>query len=57
MDSLIIKSVIRLSVRSLGCSFARASAWSFVCVSGCSVVSVVPPFAQFFLLFMGINML
>ena len=57
MDRLIIKSVIRPSVRSLDFSFAEASAWSFVCVSGCSVVSVVPPFAQFFLLFMGINML
>ena len=30
---LIFHVVIRLSVRSLGCSFARVSAFSFVCAS------------------------
>ena len=44
MDRLIVNSVIRLSVRSSGCSFARAYACSFVCVSGlfsCSPVCLV----------------
>ena len=34
VDRLIVNSVIRLSVRSLGCSFAGVSAGSFVCASG-----------------------
>ena len=34
MDRSIVNSVIRLFVRSLGCSFAQASVCSFVCVSG-----------------------
>ena len=44
MDRLIVNSVIRLFVRSLGCSFAQASVCSFVCVSGlfsCSSVCLV----------------
>ena len=40
MDRLIVNSVIRLSVRSLGSSFAGVSASSFVCASGFS--SFVP---------------
>ena len=54
VDRLIVNSVSRRSVRSLGCSFARASVCSFVCVSGLFSCS---SFAQFFSLFMGINML
>ena len=34
MDCLIVNSVIRLFVRSLGFSFAQASVCSLVCVSG-----------------------
>ena len=49
VDRLIVDSVIRLSVRSLGYPLVRSFALR--------VCSVVPPFAQFFLLFMGINML
>ena len=43
MDHLIINSVIRLSVRSLGCSFAWASVCSFVCVSGLFRCSSICP--------------
>ena len=49
VDRLIVNSVIRLSLRSLGLPFVHSFAF-LVC-------SVVPPFAQFFLLFMGVNML
>ena len=49
MDRLIVNSVIRLSVLSLGLPFVRSFAF-LVC-------SVVPPFVQLFLLFMGLNML
>ena len=49
MDRLIVTSVVGLSVCSRGYSFARSFAF-LVC-------SVVPPFAQFSLLFLGINML
>ena len=44
MDRFIVNSVIRLFVRSLGCSFAQASVCSFVCVSdlfSCSSVCLV----------------
>ena len=34
LDRLVVNSVITLSVRSLGCLFARVSARSFVCASG-----------------------
>ena len=54
VDRLIFNSVIRLSVCFSGYSFARSSACAFVCIFG---LLFVPPFAQFFLLFMGINML
>ena len=53
MDRLIVNSVIRLSVRPLGCSLGLPFVRSFAFL----VCSVVPPFAQFFLLFTGINML
>ena len=43
MDRLIVNSVIRLFVRSLGCSFAQASVCSFVCVSGLLSCSSVCP--------------
>ena len=49
VDRLIVNSIIRLSIRSLGFPLVRSFAF-LVC-------SVVSPFAQFFLLFMGINML
>ena len=54
VDRLIVNSVIRLSVCFTGYSFARSFACTFVAFL---VSSVVPPFAQFFLLFMGINLL
>ena len=53
MDRLIVNSVIRLPVRSLGYSFSQASVCSFAFL----VCSVVPPFAEFSLLFIGLNML
>ena len=53
VDRLIVNSVIRLSVYSSGCSFARCSVCAFVCVS---VLSIAPSFAQFFLLLVGLNM-
>ena len=34
VDRLFVSSIIRPSVRPFGCSFARASVCSFVCVSG-----------------------
>ena len=43
VDRLIVNSVIRLSVRSLGCSFAQVSACSFVCASGLFSCSSVCP--------------
>ena len=43
VDRLFVNSVIRLSVRPLGCSFARSSACSFVCVSGLFSCSSVGP--------------
>ena len=49
VDRLFVNSVIRPSVRPLGLPFARSFAF-LVC-------SVVLPFAQVFLLSMGINML
>ena len=51
VDRLIINSVIRLSVRPLRCSFARASACSFVCVSGLFGCSSVCPVLLFFFFF------
>ena len=43
MDCLIVNSVIRLSVRSLGSSFAGVSAGSFVCTSGFSRFCSIGP--------------
>ena len=47
VNRLLSNSVIRLSVRSLGCSLTRASVCSFVCASGLYHCSVAPPFTQF----------
>ena len=48
VDSLIVNSVIRLSVSSLGFSFTQASVCSFVCVSGLfSCFSVCPVLLAF----------
>ena len=43
VDRLIVNSVIRLSIRSLGFSFARVSVCSFVCASGLFSCSSVFP--------------